>query len=286
MGNIQESERRQLILRKVDRVCWLCTTISVCAFFVLSILDLYGVQINFSNSPSLRFVTFSLITGLFMVANEVSVYIKTISDDDASMGRFIRDLIVMWSINVFVLCCVHNYIYGSTFSHVLPVTLSVAIIIAGAQCMCYVIYHSYYERKEQMAINMMLKQQNAADSESPSATDNPSQCVLHSDYGGQELVINPRNVVYVESVANYADVCYMADGQVTHSTLRTTIKQLKDDLQGNGFIIQCHRGFLVNMHHVESLDGSQSRFYLTLRHTDKKIPVSRTHKLAIKEALA
>lgn len=285
MGKIQESERRQLILRRVDRACWLCTTISVCVFFVLSILNLYGVQINFSNSPSLRFVVFSLITGLFIVANEVSVYIKTINDDDASMGRFIRDLTVMWSINVFVLCCVHNYIYGSTFSHVLPVTLSVAIIIAGAQCMCYVIYRSYYERKEQMVINVMLKQQKDADSESSSAPHNPSECVLHSDYGGQNLVINPQDFIYVESVANYADVCYMADGQVTHSNLRTTIKQLKDDLQGNGFIVQCHRGFLVNMRHVESLDGSQSRFFLTLRPTAKKIPVSRTHKLAIREAL-
>ncbi|MBQ0021479.1 MAG: LytTR family transcriptional regulator, partial [Bacteroidales bacterium] len=102
---------------------------------------------------------------------------------------------------------------------------------------------------------------------------------------GQDVAINPRNFIYVESVGNYANVCYIDKEQLTSTTIRTTIKQLREDLSGNDFIVQCHRGFLVNLDYAESMEGASGRFFLNMFYSDKKIPVSRANKSAIKDAL-
>ena len=109
---------------------------------------------------------------------------------------------------------------------------------------------------------------------------------LHSDYNGQDITTPPHNFIYVESVGNYANVCYIDNNQLTTTTIRTTIKQLKEDLSGNDFIVQCHRGFLVNLNYVESMEGANGRFFLNMFYTDKKIPVSRANKTTIKEILS
>ena len=119
-----------------------------------------------------------------------------------------------------------------------------------------------------------------------SATDENKQCILHSDYSGQEITIQPRSFIYVESVGNYADVCYIDNEQLTNTSIRTTIKQLKEDLSDYDFIVQCHRGFLVNLEYIESMEGSNGRLFLNLFYSDKKIPVSKAYKTTIKEALS
>ncbi|MBQ0103297.1 MAG: LytTR family transcriptional regulator DNA-binding domain-containing protein [Prevotellaceae bacterium] len=52
------------------------------------------------------------------------------------------------------------------------------------------------------------------------------------------------------------------------------------------FIVQCHRGFLVNLEYVESMEGSNGRLFLNMFYSEKKIPVSRANKITIKETLS
>lgn len=102
----------------------------------------------------------------------------------------------------------------------------------------------------------------------------------------QELTFAPESLIYVESVANYAEVCYLCDQEIKKILLRTTLKQLKESLTTHVSIIQCHRGFIVNLNFVETLRCENNSYYLNLFYVDKKIPVSRTKKADIKAALA
>ena len=144
---------------------------------------------------------------------------------------------------------------------------------------------------KQQSLPSCLPKDDAADKMIPHGENRDSvageekQCVLHSDYNGQDVAINPRNFIYVESVGNYANVCYIDKEQLTSTTIRTTIKQLREDLSGNDFIVQCHRGFLINLDYAESMEGANGRFFLNMFYSDKKIPVSRANKSAIKDAL-
>lgn len=153
--------------------------------------------------------------------------------------------------------------------------------------------HTQEELKDIRQINQMLEQHQQCiadipESESPvsSSTSASPDCVLHSHYGDIMLEVSSTNILYVESVANYTEVCYLAEDCVRKTTLRSTLKQIKEDIGRQDQIIQCHRGFLVNLNFVESIENIQGSMRLNLFYIDKKIPVSRANKAGIKEALS
>lgn len=287
-----EIERKQGILQKVSKACRRIVVFVVCLVGVLIFLELFDVRIDLGNNHSIKLAVFILITGLFMLSDTLMVYLQTLNDG-FTMRRLAWNLIIIWTSNVFVLCCTHNYIFGSSFSHILPTAVSAAFIIGGTQFMFFsahiLIRKLCRERNELQVINEMLRQQqehDAMQSDDDTASQEEKQCMLHSDYNDQNITINPRNFIYVESVGNYAKVCHIANEQLTTTTLRTTIKQIKEDLSGNDHIVQCHRGFLVNLDYIESMEGTNGRFFLNLFYSDKKIPVSRAYKTTIKETLS
>lgn len=110
-------------------------------------------------------------------------------------------------------------------------------------------------------------------------------CIL--DGQGQEahLAINPKNIIYVESMANYADVCYLDDGDPKHKTMRITLKQIRESLSSMDYIMQCHRAFLVNINFVIALSGRSSGLQLQIFGMEKMIPVSRANTEEIKQKL-
>lgn len=201
-----------------------------------------------------------------------------------------RDMGVMWVFNIVMITLLEGALFGDEYYLIsIPTTIYVCSLILGFQTLCYWIRNLYRERNELQTINEMLKQQQelpSIENDDLSTTDEEKQCVLHSDYKGQDFTIRPHNLIYVESVGNYANACYIDEEHLTNTTIRTTIKQQKVDLSGKEFIVQCHRGFLVNLDYVESMEGANGRFYLNMFYSDKKIPVSRTNKATIKDALS
>lgn len=101
-----------------------------------------------------------------------------------------------------------------------------------------------------------------------------------------KLAFAPESLIYVESVANYAEVCYLCDQEIKKISLRSTLKQLNESLSTHVYIIQCHRGFIVNLNFVEKLQCENNSYFLNLFYVDKKIPVSRSKKADIKAALS
>ena len=99
------------------------------------------------------------------------------------------------------------------------------------------------------------------------------------------LEVHPEAIIYVESMANYADIWYMADDEPHHKTLRITLKQIKESLDELPYMVQCHRAFIVNLNFVMSMTNRSSGFQLHLFGTEKQIPVSRSFTPLVKEKL-
>ena len=145
-----ENERRQTILQKACDGCKRIQAYVVCLVGVLVFLDFADVRIDFGSRHSIKLAVFILITGLFIVSDTVKVYLQTL-DDGLTIGRLAWNLLIIWISNVFVLCCTHNYIFGSSFSRILPTAVSVAFIIGGFQFIYYslsMIYRRKQKRKQ------------------------------------------------------------------------------------------------------------------------------------------
>lgn len=99
------------------------------------------------------------------------------------------------------------------------------------------------------------------------------------------LKVASLNIIYVESMANYADICYISDNEIHHSTLRITLKQVREALAKVDYIVQCHRAFLVNIHFIQKLTDRNSGYQIQLFGLDKLIPISRANESIIKQKL-
>ena len=277
------------MIDKIKRILQLTAWFTLCSVFVLCVLKPFGAHINFDKGFVTISLVFIVLTGVYMISSGIGVFVNLLRNDESIKG-YIRDMTVIWIFNIVMITVLEGALFGKEYSLIsIPTTIYISSIILALQTLCYWIRSLYRERNELQTINEMQKQQqelHAMQNVDNSIPEEEKQCILHSDYNGQNITIPPHTFIYVESVGNYANLCFIDNEQLTTTTIRTTIKQLKEDLSGNDFIVQCHRGFLVNLEFVESMEGSNGRFFLNMFYSEKKIPVSRANKTAIKETLS
>lgn len=277
------------MIDKIKRILRLTAWFTLCSIFVLGVLKPFGVQIISHNGVFALLLDFADMAGIAFVSSSICVFFNLIKDDGTVKG-YIKDMAMVWLFSIVIFTLIQWLVYEREYYLiVLPTIIYICLVILSFQTLCYWIRNLYRERNELQAINEMLRQQQERDTTEEnrnSLIGEEKQCVLHSDYNGQGITIQSRNFIYLESVGNYANVCHIDNEQLTTTTLRTTIKQLKDELSCCDIIVQCHRGFIVNLEYVESMEGASGRFFLNMFYSDKKIPVSRAYKSAIKDALS
>lgn len=100
-----------------------------------------------------------------------------------------------------------------------------------------------------------------------------------------ELKILPSQILYVEAMANYADIWYLDQDTPTHKLLRITLKEIKKSLDSIPFMVQCHRAFIVNLNFVVTMTNRSNGYQLQIFGTEKQIPVSRSYTPQIKQKL-
>lgn len=135
------------------------------------------------------------------------------------------------------------------------------------------------------AINMLLEKRQEEMEEHVEEEDDV-KVVIEGQGQGARLEVDPRDILYVESMANYADIYYISDNEPKHLTLRITLKQIKETLSEFAYIVQCHRAFLVNINFVVSMTARNPGYQLQLFGVEKQLPVSRANNEVIKQSLS
>jgi len=93
------------------------------------------------------------------------------------------------------------------------------------------------------------------------------------------------SILYIESEGNYVHIVFHEDNMVKKKMLRSTIKQIEEQLNRYDILIRCHRAFIINMNHILKVSGNAQGYKLYLRHIQEAIPVSRTYTTSLKESL-
>ncbi len=108
---------------------------------------------------------------------------------------------------------------------------------------------------------------------------------LQSDNKNESLELSPTSFYAAESAANYVTVSHLMEGQIKKSLLRTTMKNMISDIGEVNHITRCHRSFIVNLNHIESIQGDSRGYEITLKNDAGIIPVSRSYIPTIKSYL-
>lgn len=101
----------------------------------------------------------------------------------------------------------------------------------------------------------------------------------------ETVALDIRNLLYLEALGNYVKVEYLQDGKVQTQMLRTTIKQLIDDLSNYPAIMRCHRAYVININQMDHVDTHSANFFVVVKHCLVSIPVSKSYLQQIKEAI-
>ena len=117
------------------------------------------------------------------------------------------------------------------------------------------------------------------------SVETPPSVLTLTGTTNESVTLNISDLMYIEAVGNYVKVCTLRDGKVHSDMLRTTSKQIEDDLQAYPMIVRCHRSFLVNLHQVEQIVSNSNAKQLIIKHSHDAIPVSRSNMPAVKEAI-
>ena len=294
----------------------------VSSIFVLVILKPFEVRLSMEREFCSNLNIIGCMAGVFLMSASIAVCFNLLRHSGTTRDSA-RDLGIVWCISAFAFGVTYGVVCGIAYFFItMPTIFIVSLIIFAFQLLYIWIRKIRKELNEVKDINKMLRErQNAANGwkeESKHENDenehgeevgkevekeadedddkhddkhdgkqDKEECpvILHTDNTSQDFTIIPSSIIYVESVGNYSNVYYIDNEHISSRTLRSTIKQLKEELRDYSFIVQCHRAFLVNLMYVESLEGTNNRFFINLFSFDKKIPLSRPNRAAIKEAI-
>ena len=290
----------------------------VSSIFVLVILKPFEVKLSMEREFCSNLNIIGCMAGVFLMSASIAVCFNLLRHSGTTRDSA-RDLGIVWCISAFAFGVTFGVVCGIAYFFItMPTIFIVSLIIFAFQLLYIWTRNIHKELNEVKDINKMLREHQKAtngwkEESKPEKEGNENgegvgeevekgidkddnehegkheeeDCpvILHTDNTAPDFSIIPSSIIYVESVGNYSNVYYIDNEHISSRTLRSTIKQLKEELRDYSFIVQCHRAFLVNLMYVESLEGTNNRFFINLFSFDKKIPLSRPNRAAIKEAI-
>lgn len=93
------------------------------------------------------------------------------------------------------------------------------------------------------------------------------------------------NVALIKSADNYVEIEYMEDKHLRKKLLRSTLRNIEQQLTPYPNFIRCHRICIVNTHYIEKINRKFNNHWLTIKGSQDLIPVSRQYLLKLKEAI-
>jgi hypothetical protein len=136
-------------------------------------------------------------------------------------------------------------------------------------------YHQKIKRRQAERLNReLLKRKNPLHKKKSNSTL-PEKIVLVAENEKIALQVTPASLCFVKSEGNYAEVFYHQNQKIKKELIRNSLKSIEEQLLDYDFF-RCHNRFLINLHHIQRVEGNARNFELELANVDEKIPVSRS----------
>jgi hypothetical protein len=140
---------------------------------------------------------------------------------------------------------------------------------------------------QQYNFNKMMKgsgELNTVISLSSMKEPNPILITFEGEGKNEKIELKATQIVYIESSANYCDICYIKDGQLQKSTFRASLASLQIQLKEYSSFIKTHRSYIVNVNHILSVKGNAQGYQLVVSELQERtIPVSRANVTKLNE---
>ncbi len=100
---------------------------------------------------------------------------------------------------------------------------------------------------------------------------------FESDYKKDNLKITSNSLLLIKSADNYIEVFYKSEGIVKKQMVRSSLKKAEESIQDFDFIFKCHRTFIVNINHINEIQGNSQGYKLYVENLDFPALVSQKY---------
>ena len=99
-----------------------------------------------------------------------------------------------------------------------------------------------------------------------------------------QLILPLKSIVYIQSEDNYISVHHLENERIKHKLIRKSLKSFINELSLPLFL-RTHRSYIVNLMHVQKIDGNRNRMSISLKYLDNDLPVGRSYITAVMNAV-
>lgn len=108
--------------------------------------------------------------------------------------------------------------------------------------------------------------------------------VFESENAKEKLRIAPTDFFYITSADNYVDIWFDSAGELNHTLLRNSLKEIEQQFEDSIYVQRCHRSYIVNPAKVIKTKTHAKGMKLAFSH-NIEIPVSQKYMEEIKSMI-
>lgn len=135
-------------------------------------------------------------------------------------------------------------------------------------------HHQKIRRRQAERLNQELLKRETSLSQKDVNPTLPEKIVLVADNKKVALQLDPMDLFLAKSEGNYVEVFYHHTNKVQKELIRNSLKAIEAQLPAADFF-RCHKSFVVNLHHIQKVEGNARNLELVVENIEEKIPVSR-----------
>ncbi|GLR17625.1 LytTR family DNA-binding domain-containing protein [Portibacter lacus] len=167
------------------------------------------------------------------------------------------------------------YIYNSTIGLSISPQYSLGrfIYFAFAVGILPIIFMTYFIEKVAAQRNITLAQSIEL---SHVEEIEKSILVKSENQSEEDLELKISQFIYAKASGNYSEIYFYTDLGVEHRLMRVTLKSVQDLFESGGRILRCHKSYLINKDHIESVEGNARSLMLKLTDIPLPLPISRS----------
>lgn len=160
-------------------------------------------------------------------------------------------------------------------------------VFVGMFLLAYMLFVTHL-RMQKYVINELQEINSVLENEQNYLNTQPEEIsnkIILSGCRNDSLIVNPQDILYVESMRNYLNVVYFDNSELRLKRLRSTLKDLEKMLTPYPYIFRIHRAFLVNIRFITQVSGNAAGYKVELFSTNKILPVSKSYVSMFKEKI-
>ena len=256
---------------------------SLLTFLVLVLLKPFEFATFPINQLIVWSALFAVIVGvtiLFCVSVVKRLFGKTIEENWKVKNEALLILFVLTVISLMIFLLLLNFNNQinrfELFSLVVVRTLALSFFPVLILVLYEQNHHQKLKRRQAEMLNQQLVKTKDANIPNISIAPSPEKIVLVAENKKIALQIDPRDLFFIKSEGNYVEVFYHRQNkEVQKELIRNSLKAIEEQLPGSDFF-RCHNRFLINLRHIQKVEGNARNFELILENIEEKVPVSRS----------